>query len=132
MRLRRVYEGHRRYDVQLRRERLRGYYSDSLIAEWQGKQLLLGAGTSDWLNFYRDLDDPDSFYVLTTNRSIGYIGLERFDLRDEPHDAGGLMVIEADPYTAFEQWEGQYKDEGKPLLEMAAHNAVRYLAQWFE
>lgn len=109
---------------------LNGYYGRSQVVEWGGLWFALNAGTSDSLDYYIDLDDPDALYVLTSNYAHNYIGVERL----HPDYAEPIYRNE-DTYQAdktdryFIQSPDEEKPDGVPLLEMAGHNAIRWIVE---
>lgn len=95
----------------------RGHYGESRTVVWQGHAYILGAGSSDRLSFWRDLYD-NALFVVTTNRALGYIGVERLDPEDcTPHpDARNYL------HDEFKFFDQNATDE---LLELADHNVIR-------
>lgn len=125
-----------------------GHGGESRIVEWRGKRYALGAGTSDRLTFYRDLDQPEVLYVLTENTSLGYLGVDRLGegcpvypykaYQTEGRTSGGRLIttdeedgIEyLEPEGFFTQQPEDVKSEGTPLDEMSGFNIVRYLLDY--
>lgn len=122
MRLRYIERG----GVETRRERLPRHYGESLIVSWQGREFVCGAGTSDTVEFWRDLDDTETLYAYTYNLSMGYLGLEVIETEESfPHgDAPEYLTPSREFFT---QTPEEVKDYGRPLDEMRSDNAIRYL-----
>ena len=123
MRLRRYTE-----DLKLQEIWLTGYYGKSTVIEWKNRSFVLSAGSSDSLEFYRDLDDPEVLYVLTRNYGLGYIGVERLDhYLNEPVPRNEGYVRADDTDSFFTQSPYEDKPEGVPLLDMTEPNAIRWI-----
>jgi hypothetical protein len=83
---------------------LAGLHSRGLILEHQGQSYRLNAGTSDAVHTFTK---SIILYVLTTNRSLGYIGLDAY------------MPNEPDPInTIFLHSEQDIKDTLGPKWEL--------------
>ena len=120
----------RRYEGNLKRTQsyLTGYYGPCTIVEWRNRSFVLSAGTSDSLDFYIDLDDPLSLYVLTTHFGLNYIGVERLDpylYEPVPKNEGYVEADDTD--SLFIQAPDEVKPYGVPLLDMAPYHAIRWI-----
>jgi hypothetical protein len=129
--------------------RFHGHGGESRVIKWRDRYYALGAGSSDTVTFYRDLDDPEVLYVLTENHGLGYLGLDRLSEKcsvypykvyvegEGKSDWGypeivedGVEYLDASSEGFFTQSPKEIKEEGESLLEMAGHNVVRYLEEY--
>lgn len=129
--------------------RFHGHGGESRVIKFKERYYALGAGSSDTVTFYRDLDDSEVLYVLTENRSLGYLGLERLSEKcsvypykvyvkgEGRNDWGypetvedGVEYLDASSEGFFTHTPEEFKDVGESLMEMAGHNVVRYLSEY--
>ena len=68
-----------------------GLHSRGLILEHQGKTFNLNAGTSDSVHVF---ESYIAIYVLTTNRGLGYMGLDAY--MSNEHDPINTVFLHSD------------------------------------
>ena len=120
--------------LEVRYEILPKHYGESRIVKWKEKEYALGAGSSDTVEFWRDLDAPSELYVLTYNYGLGYMGLDLLDANvDYPHDDApeyDKPVNELFLQDPDDAWSGIDREGRTRLSDMYAPNAIRVMSEY--
>lgn len=95
-------------------QRKAGRYNPALTACFAGVEVLLPAGTSDTMTFWRD---RTRVLLLTTNSRLGYAGLTEFDALDGS-ESGSVFV------------QDMYGGDAPPdFFDRAPHTQRNYLLE---
>ena len=82
----------RTVDFHTEREWLSGHYGPSTVVVVDGRRLLTGCGLRDDIHVFRDFDDRNTIYILSTNVPLGYCGVEVWDIAGDVYRVSEYFV----------------------------------------